>query len=485
MRQQHGISPIRHGLILTGLLAVILISSGCSTLRNAKPWHRIELTQEFSASMVNKVRDTPYQWSDYLQQEDKLFAELRAELNSADTRESYRYDLNSPFNPLTHSTNWNRSFVLKPEKIRAGIVMLHGLTDSPYSVRQLAHTFYQQGFMVIALRVPGHGTLPSSLLSVTWRDWVAATRLAAEEMQRHLGEDNPFYLLGYSNGGTLALNYSLNALEDKSLPQPDKIILLSPMIGISRFAGLSKPLEVIGHLPLLSSQRWLSKNPEYNPFKYNSFPVNAAWQAHRFSLHLRHKIRRLAKQQTLQQLPPVLTFQSAMDTTVKTEAIEKYFYRYLPSNHSELVLFDINRHHSFTPITRPRAANFMAATFASMPRPYDLVTITNSDPSTMDVSEWRSAAGSSDSPVARPLNLAFPAGVFSLSHVALPFPIDDPVYGLTPVMDEFYGIRLGSLRLLGEPNTIIINANTGMRLYSNPFYPYMQERIFTWLNTVH
>ncbi len=464
------------------LLTVIILTSGCSTLRNAKPWHRIELQQEFSADMVSRSRATPYLWSDYLQQEDKLFAELQEELRNADTHGSYRYEANSLFNPLMHSTNWNRSFVIKPENIRAGIVMLHGLTDSPYSVRQLAHRFAQQGFMVIAVRLPGHGTLPSGLLNVSWHDWVAATRLATEEMQRHLGDKAPFYLLGYSNGGALALNYSLDALDDARLRAPTKIILLSPMIGISRFAGLSESLDLIGHLPLLSSQRWLSKNPEYNPFKYNSFPVNGAWQAHRFSRQLRHKIQRLAAQQKLQQLPPVLTFQSAMDATVKTAAIEQHFYRYLPANHSELVLFDINRHQNYAPITRPKAANFIATTFARTPRNYDLVTITNSDTTTMNVSEWRSPAGSQGQPQEHPLNLAFPPGVFSLSHVALPFPMDDPVYGLTPRTDEFYGIRLGSLHLLGESNTIILSASTGMRLYANPFYSYMEERMLSWLD---
>lgn len=469
-------------LALITVLATIMLISGCTTLRSEKPWLSIELKEEFSAKMLSGNGKEAYQWNDYLLQEEKLFNELREQLAASDTTDGYRYAAGSALNPLLQSPNWNRTFVLRPKKIRAGIVMLHGLTDSPYSVRHLAQAFEQQGFLVIALRVPGHGTLPSGLLTVTWKDWVAATRLAVQEVQRELGDNPNLYLLGYSNGGTLALNYSLDALQDKNLPQPKKIILLSPMIGISKLAGLSKPLDLISHLPLQSSWRWLNKSPEYNPFKYNSFPVNAAWQAHRFSRQLQRKIKRLANNNKLQQFPPVLTFQSVMDATVKTAAIQNYFYRYLPQNNSELVLFDLNRHQDFSPITKPQATNFMRTTFSPGPHHYEVVTIANRNPTTMAVSEKRQAAGTQIEQE-RPLDLAFPANVFSLSHVALPFPTNDPVYGLEPMQEEFYGIRLGNRHLLGETNTIIIKANTGMRLYSNPFYPYLQERILGWLDS--
>jgi len=458
------------------LIAIIVFCSGCSTHGSASPWHRITLSEEFTAAYVNDQ----YRWQDYVAQEDRVFKELTEKLAKEDTTDGYRYAANSQFNPLLQTPNWNRTFVLTPTKIRAGIVMLHGLSDSPYSVRSLALALEQQGFFVIALRVPGHGTIPSGLLDAKWQDWTAATRLAAQEVKRQLGDNPNFYMLGYSNGGALTLDYTLDALEDKNLPQPKKIILLSPMIGISKFAGLSKGMELVGQLPLMSSNLWLNKTPEYNPFKYNSFSVNAGWQAHRFSRQLQTKIAAAAKNKLLEKLPPVLTFQSLVDATVKTDAIEYYFYRHLPANNSELVIYDINRSNNFAPITKSGAANYMRETFTTETHPYHLVTIANRNASTMEVSEWRQPAGAVTKQE-RPLDLAFPAGVFSLSHVALPFPEDDPVNGLKPKLDEFYGIRLGSVQLRGETGTVIIKADAGMRLYSNPFYPYMQERIAQWL----
>lgn len=466
--------------IVLSLLTLLVLSSGCSSLKNAAPWHRIELAHEFSAKDLKNHPNGDYQWSDYLAQEEKVFNELTEKLAAEDTRAGYRYSADSQLNTLKQTPNWNRTFVLTPKKVRAGIVMLHGLTDSPYSVRSLAQRLEQQGFLVIAMRTPGHGTIPAGLLETKWEDWAAATRLAAQELKRQLGDNPNFYMLGYSNGGALALDYALDALQDPQLPQPKKIVLLSPMIGVSKFAGLTKPLDLLGHLPYMSSERWLSKIPEYNPFKYNSFPVNAGLQAHRLSRNIQKKIARAANTNALQHLPPVLTFQSLMDSTVKTAALKDYLYNYLPENHSELVLFDLNRYSEYTPIIKPGSVSFMTDTFPPEVRRYDLVTISNRTPTTEAVSEFRQPAGMLTIQE-RPLELSYPRGIFSLSHVAVPFPANDPTYGVEPKPEEFYGIRLGSLHLRGETNTLIIKADAGMRLYSNPFYPYMQERITQWL----
>lgn len=466
--------------IFLSLLALLALCSGCSTLSSAKPWHRISLNQEFTTDSLKQYAEGEYQWRDYLAQEERVFTELAGKLAAEDTTGGYRYSPESPLYTLKQTPNWNRSFVLTPKSIRAGIVMLHGLSDSPYSVRSLAQALAQQGFLVIAMRVPGHGTVPSALLNVQWEDWAAATRVAVQEMKRQLGDNPNFYMLGYSNGGALTLHYTLDALQDSALPLPKKIVLLSPMIGVSKAAVLTKSIDIFGHIPLLSPERWLSQNPEYNPFKYNSFPVNAGWQAHRLSTHLQKKIRKMAKDDQLQTLPPVLTFQSLIDSTVKTAAIRNYFYRYLPQNQSELVLFDINHHTNLAPIIKPGALSYMNNTFPQETQQYNLVKISNRNPTTSQVSEFRQAA-SSLSVQEQPLDLSYPTGVYSLSHISIPFPTDDPTFGLEPRQDEFYGIRLGNLHLRGETNTIIVKADAGMRLYSNPFYPYMEARITQWL----
>jgi alpha-beta hydrolase superfamily lysophospholipase len=50
------------------------------------------------------------------------------------------------------------------------VLLLHGLTDSPYSMRALAELFAARGWYVVGLRLPGHGTAPAALTRVTWQD---------------------------------------------------------------------------------------------------------------------------------------------------------------------------------------------------------------------------------------------------------------------------------------------------------------------------
>ena len=85
----------------------------------------------------------------------------------------------------------------------------------------------------------GHGTVPGGLVNATWEDWSAAVRMGARHMRRQIGPDRPLVLVGYSNGGALVTKYTLDALDDATLPPPAQLILLSPMIGVSPAARLA------------------------------------------------------------------------------------------------------------------------------------------------------------------------------------------------------------------------------------------------------
>jgi hypothetical protein len=75
------------------------------------------------------------------------------------------------------------------------------------------------------------------------------------------------------------------------------------------------------------------------------------------------------------------------------------------------------------------------------------------------------------------LGLTYPREVYSLSHVALPFPVTDPLYGMAPAGDESYGVNLGTMTTRGEVGVLILPLDSLIRLSSNPFFPYMLERI--------
>jgi hypothetical protein len=69
--------------------------------------------------------------------------------------------------------------------------------------------------------------------------------------------------------------------------------------------------------------------------------------------------------------------------------------------------------------------------------------------------------------------------VYSLSHVALPFREDDPLYGhLHP--ERSPGIQVGGASLRGERGVLRIGAAALLRLTWNPFYPWLEERVLAF-----
>ena len=58
-----------------------------------------------------------------------------------------------------------------------GALLIHGLTDSPYTMRAVGETLKASGYYGLALRMPGHGTVPAALTTAVWEDWLAAVRV--------------------------------------------------------------------------------------------------------------------------------------------------------------------------------------------------------------------------------------------------------------------------------------------------------------------
>jgi alpha-beta hydrolase superfamily lysophospholipase len=420
-------------------------------------------------------------WDRYLAEEARIFAAVRTEVtDKLEPRERLRLNRffsGSPVYPGHFAQDFNRSFVLEPNGPPIGaVVLLHGLTDAPYSQRHIAQAYRDHGFVAIVPRIPGHGTVPAGLTDITWEDWSAATRLAVREARRRIPPGAPVHLVGFSNGGALALKYALDAIADPRAVQPDRIVLVSPMIGITRFARFAGLASLPAVLPAFAKAAWLGIVPEFNPFKYNSFPVNGAVQSYRLTQALQQEIAQYSRSGQLADLPPIITFQSVMDFTVSTSAIVSALYDRLPENGSELVLFDVNRTVKFGALLRPSADTKLAQLLPRRPRNYRTTIITNADvPSGEEVERVIDAGGTAEHE--RALGIYYPAGLYSLSHVALPFPMTDSLYGLTPDPNEDFGLNLGALAPRGERNVLIASLDSLLRASSNPFFPYMIERI--------
>ena len=467
---------------LIGILLIAAFGLGLRSYRALSgpplhPWHTFVPT-ELRADALDAA-----DWTRYLEQERLIFDSVRENVTQrlADgERVPYnRYFEQSPVYPARFAHDWNRSYIMEPNGTPVGVVvLLHGLTDSPYSLRHVAQRYRERGFVAIGLRMPGHGTVPAGLTDVRWEDWMAATRLAVREARRRVPAPAPLHLVGFSNGGALAMKYSLDVLEDEKLPRADRVVLFTPMIGITRFARFAGLAGLPAMLPPLAPAAWLSNLPEFNPFKYNSFPVNGARQSYRLTDALQAQIQRLARANRLDTLPPVLTFQSVIDFTVSTPAILSALYAFLPDNGSEIVLFDVNKTVKFGPLLRPSAYVALEGLTPTTPQAYRFTAIVNASDDS-DATVERSIAPGQLKAEDRPLDLPYPPGIFSLSHLAIPIPANDPLYGIRPdpkSRGEF-GLSLGALDARGERGALVVDQDFLTRLPSNPFFPYLIARV--------
>lgn len=84
---------------------------------------------------------------------------------------------------------------------RTGVLLLHGFTGSPFSMRRTAERLAARGLSVEAPLLPGHGTAVEDLLPLGWDDWSAAADAAFVDLS---GRCAKVAVVGHSMGGTLA-----------------------------------------------------------------------------------------------------------------------------------------------------------------------------------------------------------------------------------------------------------------------------------------
>lgn len=159
-------------------------------------------------------------------------------------------------------------FELTQTNNEKAILLIHGLTDSPYWLHDLAYDFYQQGYNVRTLLLPGHGTAPSDLLSVDYQEWQLAADYA---INRTLADYKNVYLGGFSTGGALIFNHLFK--QDKMNDKLKGLLMWSPASKAkSDIAWLA---QYVNYLPFIN---WLDKDADTDFAKYESFSFNAAAQ---------------------------------------------------------------------------------------------------------------------------------------------------------------------------------------------------------------
>jgi esterase/lipase len=240
-------------------------------------------------------------FTDYVALNRGMLFNAHAKLGAADLEKIV--DGNAPFELKPASTD--SAGHTKP--YRRGVLLTHGLTDSPYFMRHLAALFQQNGFRVMAILLPGHGTQPGDLLEVTWQEWAKAVAYGSDRLAEEVDE---IYLAGLSSGGALSIYQSLCDDRVRGL------FLFSPALEISpraKWANLHKLYSW-----LMPPAKWVSIQPDRDIYKYESFPKNGAAQIYALTKELD------ARLQTHPMNIPVFAAASQDDTTSNTAATIKF-----------------------------------------------------------------------------------------------------------------------------------------------------------------
>lgn len=152
----------------------------------------------------------------------------------------------------------------RPEKPDGrGILLVHGLGDSPWSFSDIATSLAKEGILVRTVLLPGCGTKPADMMAATSEDW---QRVVQEQADLLAKEVNAMWLGGYSTGGNLVLDYAQK--------HPDKtkgLVLFSPAVEVRPpFAWLAPAASHVKDWLVTPESR---PNGGQNPFQYFVVPM--------------------------------------------------------------------------------------------------------------------------------------------------------------------------------------------------------------------
>lgn len=203
----------------------------------------------------------------------------------------------------------------------AGFLFIHGLSDSPYTVRAVARSLARTRPCALfrGILLPGHGTVPGDLLSTHRDEWRTTVTRAVDQLLEETGQ---VHLIGYSTGAALAVEQADARRDD---PRLGSLVLLSPALDLGNPLGWLTP--ALRHV-----QPWLSVAADRDAAKYESFPMNAAAQAHLL-------LRELDPLNMEPLHRPVFMVTTGDDTTVDPEAARQFFCEQVDTERRHMIWY--------------------------------------------------------------------------------------------------------------------------------------------------
>lgn len=231
------------------------------------------------------------------------------------------------------SSQHNSPFELIPQepipgqsKQKYGILLIHGLFDSPFSIKDLAEHLCQQGLLCRAVLLPGHGSTAEELLDVSYQEWIETVGFGIETLKHDVEN---IILVGYSTGAALAAYYALND------PSIKGIVMLAPLVKIKT------PVSRLLHLDAISKwfnkhRQWLVKHDEIDYVKYTSITFNSVKQV----AQLTTVVNKLQQQKSLS--CPIFMALSNEDKVISSKQAINLFLKYHHPD-SELLLYTLQK----------------------------------------------------------------------------------------------------------------------------------------------
>lgn len=255
--------------------------------------------------------DTSKNYEEYIDYSRKIIKSARLDSNS------HALELNSPF--ILHPSK------KCPTKNGKGILLIHGLSDSPFIMRDLAEYFKDNCFIVYGLLLVGHGTRPGDLLDVSYQDWIKQVEYGVKELSK---ESNIIYLGGFSTGGALAINYALS----HSNKEISGIITLAPALNLTAFASVTPILRYF--------KKYLSIYDDKDLAKYESFATNAAAQIYLLTKQIKKKLKKHDNSLKNTNVFAALTYE---DKTINTRKTVATLLKNTHDNKRKIIIYHRNK----------------------------------------------------------------------------------------------------------------------------------------------
>jgi carboxylesterase len=199
-----------------------------------------------------------------------------------------------------------------------GVLLCHGFTGCPQSLRPWAEHLANAGLTVSLPRLPGHGTTWQEMARTRWEDWYAEVDRAFGELHAKTDE---IFVMGLSMGGCLALR-----LAELHGPAVSGLVLVNPSVAAeSKLFVLAPVLKLI--VPSLKGVASDIKKPGVTELAYDRVPVKAAATL--------PGLWRSTQQQLGQVTQPVLVYRSADDHVVGPANLD-ILRRMLPADRLEV-----------------------------------------------------------------------------------------------------------------------------------------------------